>query len=149
MVVILDIMIGLGAILAAAYCMVLSYRLRALTRLDGDVGKAIAVLSGQVDMLTRVLRDAETSSVKADTALQDQITRAEATARRLELLMAAGQAGTNAAPSGFVSAVAPRFDEDRSSDEAGFAPFDRAVSRAHPEPRGRILRHRDAAGALK
>ena len=40
-----DIAIGSGALLAAAYCMLLSRRLRAFTRLDGDVGRAIALLS--------------------------------------------------------------------------------------------------------
>lgn len=145
MAVIFDIMIGLGAIFAAAYCMVLSRRLHALTRLDGDVGKAIAVLSSQVDTLTRVLRDAEASSGKADSALRDQIARADATARKLELLMAAGQAGSGADPAAHVSAVAPRFESEPDSGDRGFVQSDRAG----PRPRARILRHREAAGAMR
>ncbi len=150
MAVILDIMIGLGAVLAAAYCMVLSRRLRALTRLDGDVGKAIAVLSAQVDTLTRVLREAESSSGRAGNALAEQVSRADATARRLELLMAAGQPGARAAPDTGVSAVAPRGRQSLAQDEDGFAPFSRATAaRAAADSRPRVLRQRDPAGATR
>ena len=143
MLVILDIMIGMGAVLAAAYCMVLSRRLRALTRLDGDVGKAIAVLSAQVDALTRVLKEAEGASGQAGAALSAQIAQADATARRLELLMAAGnpagRANVDAAARSVPSAPKPPEDAD------GFAPFRRAT----PAPRPRVLRQRDPAGALR
>ncbi|TVS03986.1 MAG: hypothetical protein EA407_04785 [Rhodobacteraceae bacterium] len=147
MAVMLDLIIGLGAICAAAYCMVLSRRLRALTRLDGDVGKAIAVLSSQVDTLTHVLREAEASSGQAGSALREQIARADAAARKLELLMAAGQA--SAEPTPHFSAVAPRCDPEPGSGDTGSAPFDRVVSHAGPDTRADPQRHRETAGAMR
>lgn len=68
MTLLIDLTIALGAFLAAAYCLLLSRRLRALTRLDGDVGAAIAVLSQQVDALTRALQTAAKSSTQAETS---------------------------------------------------------------------------------
>lgn len=93
MEILIDLAIASGAIMAAAYCLLLSRRLRALTRLDGDVGKAIAVLSKQVDDLTKALRAAQQSNTSAGSALDQKVTQATATARRLELLMAACQSG--------------------------------------------------------
>lgn len=140
----IDMMIAAAALLAAAYCMLLSRRLRALTRLDGDVGRAIAVLSHQVDELTKALRAAEQSNSRANLALEQQIERAESTARRLELLMAAQQPG--AAPMPVVSAVAPRGQTESKESAADFAPFARAAIRTGPDPRTRVLRQRDLAG---
>jgi hypothetical protein len=130
----IDIVVGIGALLAAAYCMVLSRRLRSLTRLDGDIGKAIAVLSAQVDELTRVLKSAERSSGQANDALQDQIAQAEGAARRLELLMAA-------APASVRPTAPPREPED-----PGFAPLTRADTRKAGSGRSRVVRQRDASG---
>jgi len=93
-----DIAIGTGALLAAAYCMLLSGRLRAFTRLDGDVGRAIALLSKQVDQLTQALSSAEASSAARERVLREQITAAEQAARRLELLMAADRPQAGARP---------------------------------------------------
>lgn len=93
MEILTDLAIAFGAILAAGYCLLLSRRLRGLTRLDGDVGKAIAVLSKQVDDLTKALRAAQQSNTTAGSALEQKITQATATARKLELLMAASQSG--------------------------------------------------------
>jgi len=141
----IDIVIATAALLAAAYCMLLSRRLRALTRLDGDVGKAIAILSHQVDELTKALRAAELSNSRANTALDQQIERADATARRLELLMAAHHASPQeaAAPTAS-SAVAPRTMAQESDDAEVFAPFGRAVSRSASEARSKVLRQRDS-----
>ena len=121
MTVILDLGIALGAFLAAAYCLLLSRRLRAFAQLDGDVGAAIAVLSQQVDALTRALQAASTSSTQAEASLALTIARAETATRNLELLLAAGRAPGAQAP-------APTDDT--------FAPFARAGTRA------RVLRSR-------
>lgn len=146
----IDIVIATAALLAAAYCMLLSRRLRALTRLDGDVGKAIAILSHQVDELTKALRAAELSNSRANTALDQQIERADATARRLELLMAAHQASPqDAATQSAVSAVAPRNATQQSEETEAFAPFGRAVSRSGSDTRARVLRQRDSLSASR
>ncbi|SUZ30593.1 hypothetical protein ROE7235_00317 [Roseibaca ekhonensis] len=130
-----DIAIGTCALLAAAYCMLLSRRLRAFTRLDGDVGRAIALLSSQVDQLTKALAKAEASSTGRERMLQEQITAAEQAARRLELLMAAerpnmAERSPDPAPSVANSAVW----DDRGTD---FEPLARA-----PEKRLRTTRAR-------
>jgi len=143
--IVIDLAIALGAIIAAAYCLLLSRRLRALTRLDGDVGRAIAVLSKQVDDLTTALRAAEQQNSAAGTALGQQITQAEAAARRLELLMAAGQASGQSAPSHLEGAQ----DSANQTDHATFAPMRPAAPRSPDDLRRRVLRHRDHAGASR
>ena len=127
MSILMDLAIALGAFLAAAYCLLLSRRLRALTRLDGDVGTAIAVLSQQVDALTRALQAASQSSTQAEASLALTIARAETATRNLELMLAAGRAP---APR-----TAPPPEDDTPAD--GFAPFGRATART------RVLRTRD------
>ena len=87
---ILNLIIGLAALVAAAYCLLLSRRLRALSRLDSDVGAAIAILSRQVDALTSALQAAQTTSTRAEDTLRQTISRADDTIRKLELLLAAG-----------------------------------------------------------
>jgi multidrug resistance efflux pump len=116
---ILDIAIALGAFVAAAYCMVLSRRLRALSQLDGDVGAAIAVLSQQVDALTRALQSASKAGTQAEASLALTIARAETTTRNLELMLAAGRA----APQG--------------TAEADFVPLSRNSARTRVTRQGR------------
>ncbi|NYS24115.1 hypothetical protein HUK65_03850 [Rhodobacteraceae bacterium 2376] len=87
-----DILVGFSALAAAAYCLVLSRRLRALTRIDGTVGGAVAVLSSQVDSMTRALDHARRASSESQKGLSEQTERAEAAVRRLELLMVSLQA---------------------------------------------------------
>lgn len=141
----IDIVIAAAALLAAAYCMLLSRRLRALTRLDGDVGKAIAILSHQVDELTKALHAAELSNSRANTALDQQIERADATARRLELLMAAHHTDPQEpAAKAINSAVAPRDLAPKAEPGEDFAPFGRAASRSASDTRSRVLRQRDS-----
>lgn len=81
----------MSAIVAAAYCMVLSRRLRTLSRLDGEIGAAIAVMSQQVDALTAALAQASQSTTSAEASLALTIARAETAARNLELLLAANR----------------------------------------------------------
>lgn len=130
-----DIAIGTGALLAAAYCMLLSRRLRAFTRLDGDVGRAIALLSSQVDQLTKALAKAEASSSARERVLQEQVVAAEQAARRLELLMAAERPNTaERVPDPTTSAANSAVWDDRGTE---FEPLARA-----PEKRLRTTRAR-------
>ena len=88
MLYIIDIFLGLAALAAGAYCLVLSRRLRALTRIDGSIGGAVAVLSAQVDSLTNALQSSKEVARDAEARLGDQTARAEAAVRQLELLLA-------------------------------------------------------------
>lgn len=83
-----DILLATGAFGAAVFCLVLSRRLRALTTLDSGMGKAIAILSAQVDDLSRALKSAQQTSRGSAETLDAQTRRAEAACRQLELLMA-------------------------------------------------------------
>ncbi|MGY6410612.1 MAG: hypothetical protein ACXIUV_06265 [Alkalilacustris sp.] len=82
-----DILLGAGAIGAAAYCMVLSRRLKRLTQLESGMGGAIAVLSAQVDDLTRMLGRAQTTASGSAEKLETQTKRAEEAVQRLQLLL--------------------------------------------------------------
>ena len=143
MEIVIDLAIAAGAFFAAAYCLLLSRRVRALTRLDGDLGRAIALLSRQVDDLTRALKAAEQSSAESGTALAQHITTAEAAARRLELLMAAHRA------TGVPDAEGPRAGPGSPGREgADFTPLRNGAYHLAPDPRKRVLRHREPGGGL-
>ncbi len=104
-----DIFLGAGALAAAFYCMILSRRLSRLTRLDQDLGGAIALLSKQVDEMTSVLGAAQSAATASTVALDEQTLKAESAAERLELLVAALDDIPYEAP-----AAAPlRLDESR------------------------------------
>ncbi len=83
-----DMLLVAGALGAAAYCFVLSRRLRAFARLEGGMGGAIAVMSVQVDDLTRALTTAQATAAQSARSLAEMTDRSEQAARRLELLMA-------------------------------------------------------------
>jgi|JI8StandDraft_2_1071088.scaffolds.fasta_scaffold09606_2 hypothetical protein len=83
-----DLLLAGAAAGAALYCLILSRRLQALGSLEGSMGSAIAVLSRQVDELSRSLKSAQESANRAAGVLDGQTDRAEAVARRLELLVA-------------------------------------------------------------
>jgi len=77
-----------GAFGAAVYCAVLAARLKKFQTLEGGMGGAIAVLSAQVDDMTRALDKARgTANGHAET-LEALAKRAETVAARLELLLA-------------------------------------------------------------
>jgi len=84
-----DILLIAGALGAAFYCIILSRRLSRFTDLENGVGGAIAVLSTQVDDMTRTLEKAQGSASASNGSLQALTTRAEDVAGRLELLVAA------------------------------------------------------------
>jgi len=83
-----DILLVAGALGAAVYCMILSRRLRRFNDLENGVGGAIAVLSAQVDDMTRALEGARTTASSSSSTLLDLTGRAEGVAQRLELLVA-------------------------------------------------------------
>ena len=66
--IIADILLAAGAIGAGIYCYVLGRRLNRFNDLENGVGGAVAVLSAQVDDLTKTLSAAQnTASVSAET----------------------------------------------------------------------------------
>lgn len=88
MQLIADMLMIAATIGASIYCLVLAARLRRFTTLETGMGGAIAVLSAQVDDMTRALEKAKSVATTSEQNLQDLTNRAETLARRLELLMA-------------------------------------------------------------
>ncbi|SEW41357.1 hypothetical protein SAMN04488515_2817 [Cognatiyoonia koreensis] len=88
MVLISDMLLIAGALGAGFYCYILSRRLRRFTDLEKGVGGAVAVLSVQVDELAQSLKSAQSAATGSVATLSDVSDRAEAAARRLELLVA-------------------------------------------------------------
>ncbi|MFZ1470063.1 MAG: hypothetical protein WAT09_13965 [Paracoccaceae bacterium] len=88
MELIADMLMIAASVGAAVYCLVLAARLRKFTTLETGMGGAIAVLSAQVDDMTRALEKARGVTSSSEQNLQDLTGRAEVLAKRLELLMA-------------------------------------------------------------
>lgn len=84
-----DVLMAAGAFGAAVYCYILSARLKKFTTLETGMGGAIAVLSAQVDDMTRALDKARGAATGSADGLSALTVRAEAAAARLELMMAA------------------------------------------------------------
>jgi len=84
-----DILMAAGAFGAAVYCYVLAARLKKFTTLESGMGGAIAVLSVQVDDMTKALDRARYAATGSADSLEGLNQRAEAVAARLELLLAA------------------------------------------------------------
>ena len=83
-----DVLLISGAAGAAFYCIVLSRRLKRFNDLEKGVGGAIAVLSTQVDDMTKTLDLAQNAANGSNESLEDLTTRAEDVAKRLEILVA-------------------------------------------------------------
>ncbi len=83
-----DILLAAGAFGAGVYCFVLSRRLSRFNDLEKGIGGAVAVLSVQVDDLTKTLQHAQTTASMSTMSLDGLTERAEAVAKRLELLVA-------------------------------------------------------------
>lgn len=88
MQLIADFLMVTGAFGAALYCYVLSARLKKFTTLETGMGGAIAVLSAQVDDMTRALESARAAAHAQADGLRGQTQRAETVAAQLELLVA-------------------------------------------------------------
>ncbi|MEZ5750823.1 MAG: DUF6468 domain-containing protein [Paracoccaceae bacterium] len=136
MTVLSDLLLASAALGAAIYCFVLSRRLAALSALDGGLGSAIAVLSGQVDALTKSLAAARNSAGTAGSSLAEQTRRAETVARKLELLVASMH-DLNDSP----EAPPPSRWPPEGGDRATAQP----MTTAEPAPRSRVLRRRPQA----
>ncbi len=83
-----DSLLVAGAIGAAIYCMVLSRRLQKFNNLQDGMGGAVAVLSAQVDDMTKTLEKARKAAGRSSRELTDLTERAEDVSRRLELMLA-------------------------------------------------------------
>ncbi|MDT8857975.1 hypothetical protein RNZ50_23675 [Paracoccaceae bacterium Fryx2] len=88
MELIADILMAAGSFGAATYCYVLSGRLKRFSTLESGMGGAIAVLSAQVDDMTKALDRARGSATGSAASLEALNVRAESVAARLELLLA-------------------------------------------------------------
>lgn len=88
MTLIADILLVAGALGAAFYCMILSRRLNRFNDLEKGVGGAVAILSMQVDDMTKTLEKARTAAGDSTSSLESLTSKAENVAKRLELLMA-------------------------------------------------------------
>jgi hypothetical protein len=119
MELIADMLMIAASLGAAIYCLVLAARLRKFTTLETGMGGAIAVLSAQVDDMTRALEKARAVAGSSERNLTDLTTRADALARRLELLMASlhdlpepGAAPRNEPERGRTAQTEPSDDDD-------------------------------------
>jgi hypothetical protein len=88
MELIADILLAAGALGAGLYCFVLGRRLNRFNDLEKGVGGAVAVLSAQVDDLTKTLTAAQTTAGASAKTLTELTARAEDASRQLELQMA-------------------------------------------------------------
>lgn len=89
MTVISDLLLAIGAFAAAGYCHILSGRLKRFNALESGMGGAIAVLSAQVDDMTRALHAAQRQAQTSSEGLGALVARGDAAAARLELMLAA------------------------------------------------------------
>ena len=83
-----DILLAAGALGAAVYCIVLAARLKRFNNLQNGMGGAVAVLSAQVDDMTKTLQQAQRAAVTSSVNLTTLTERAEEVAKRLELMLA-------------------------------------------------------------
>lgn len=88
MEMIADVLLVAGALGAGLYCHVLAKRLSRFNDLENGVGGAVAVLSAQVDDLSKALTSARDAANGSSETLQQLTERAESVSRKLELLVA-------------------------------------------------------------
>lgn len=88
MELIADILLVAGALGAGFYCYILARRLSKFNDLETGVGGAVAVLSVQVDDLTKTLSAAQATAGASGESLEKLTDRAEGVAKRLELMVA-------------------------------------------------------------
>lgn len=83
-----DILMIAGTVGVAVYCYVLAGRLKKFSTLESGMGGAIAVLSAQVDDLTRALEKARGAATGSAATLEALTVRSEMVAARLEVMLA-------------------------------------------------------------
>lgn len=88
MELIADFLMIAGTFGAAIYCYVLAARLKQFSTLETGMGGAIAVLSAQVDDMTKALEKAGNVAIISADSLDRLTARAEVAAKKLELLLA-------------------------------------------------------------
>lgn len=88
MELIADMLMVVGTFAVAIYCIVLARRLSRFTDLEKGVGGAVAVLSVQVDDMTKTLTKAQKTAVGSAAKLEELTKRAEDASRKLEILIA-------------------------------------------------------------
>ena len=88
MKLIADFLMIAGTFGAAIYCCVLATRLKRFSTLETGMGGAIAVLSAQVDDMTRALDKASVAAKGSASSLEALTGRSELAAAKLELLLA-------------------------------------------------------------
>lgn len=141
-----DLLVAAAALGAALYCFILSRRLQALTRLDGGLGSAIALLSAQVDDLSRTLRQAREGADAGAAALDDRIARAEAACGRLDLLLASLHDLPDESSHAQWAATGTQTQAGMSASSPGAGGSTEASLRKEPNaqqpPRARIVRRR-------
>lgn len=115
-----DILMAAGSFGAAIYCYVLAARLKKFTALENGMGSAIAVLSVQVDDMTKALEKARTSASGSASSLEGLTSRAETVAARIELLLASmhelPEPGARATPASAASQSAPQSAPEPDED---------------------------------
>ncbi len=124
-----DILLVAGALGAGIYCFVLARRLSKFNDLEAGVGGAVAVLSAQVDDLTRTLKAAQGTAGKSTEKLEVLTHRAEGVSKRLELMLAAMHdmedakpAQPKAAPDATKSAPDPAKEDTEAQAEISETP---------------------------
>lgn len=128
MELIADILLVAGALGAGFYCFVLARRLTRFNDLEKGVGGAVAVLSAQVDDLSKALGQAQSVSGESTEALADLTHRAEAVAQRLELMMASMHDlsdAPEAAPEPAAAPAAPQGAAEAAPEPEPARPADR------------------------
>lgn len=141
-----------GALGAAFYCFVLSRRLTRFNDLENGVGGAVAVLSAQVDDLTKALDRARRGADRETEKLAELTERAEAAAKQLELMMAAMHdlpeaPPSTARPTAPASSAAPHTARPPSPapQSAPSRPTAAPSARVDPEPAEAAFVHRAEA----
>ena len=117
MSVIADILLAAGSFGAAIYCYVLAARLKKFTALESGMGSAIAVLSVQVDDMTKALEKARTAASGSANNLDGLTQRAESVAARIELLLASMHDLPDAPPQRTSAAPSPPVPEPEEDAE--------------------------------
>ena len=88
MAFIADTILASGSFVVAIYCLILSKRLRKFTSMENDIGKAISILSNQIDELRKSVKNAQQSGEVTINKLKYANKNADNSAKHLELLVA-------------------------------------------------------------
>ncbi len=144
-----DILLIAAAVGATFYCFVLSRRLARFNDLEKGVGGAVAVMSAQVDDMTRTLERAREAAIGSTGSLESLTRRAEAVAARLELLVAAMhdlpdvEAGRKAAGATSPDTESPAGEDSTGAERAANSQGDAGAAEEADSGGTLFLRHRD------